>query len=131
MEKRGFLVLLLLLILGSQSLCQESKLSRLLEELHLDDTSTQLQLLKFVRRDEISESLECLMNNGGPGCDPRTPQIRSVLQELATTGYVCGVCSRSVQRAIDAVVRSIRRKVTSEECHSLESTLQLSTPLCT
>ncbi|XP_066967396.1 uncharacterized protein [Macrobrachium rosenbergii] len=108
----------------------ENNLSALLEKLKLTDPQTQLEFLDFVDPKNLPKTLTCLIEGGGANCDPRTGEVRTVLQELSASDYQCSSCDVDTQRVLNILLRSIRQTATPPQCKSLEEGLQLAASFC-
>ncbi|XP_064106635.1 uncharacterized protein LOC135215645 [Macrobrachium nipponense] len=117
--------------IGSSVMAQENNLAALLQKLNLTNPQTQIEFLGFVDRQTFPASVACLIQGGGPGCDPRTPTIRKVLQKLSANNYQCSSCDFDTQRVLNLFLRSLRQAANPLQCKSLDEGLQLAAPLCT
>ncbi|XP_064105771.1 uncharacterized protein LOC135215209 [Macrobrachium nipponense] len=130
MKAQQFYAVVAFVCIGSSVMAQENNLAALLKKLNLTDPQTQFEFLGYVDPDTFTASVACLIKGGGPGCDPRTPTIRAVLQKLSASNYQCSTCDVDTRRALNLFLRSFRHSATPLQCKSLEDGLQLTAPLC-
>ncbi|XP_064106636.1 uncharacterized protein LOC135215646 [Macrobrachium nipponense] len=136
MKAQQFYAFVAFVCVGSSVMAQEettepeNNLTALLQNLNLTDSQTQRDFLDFVDPKNLPTTITCLIEGGGPDCDPRTAAVRTVLQELSASDYQCSSCDADTQRVLNVLLRGIRQTANPLQCKSLEEGLQLAAHFC-
>ncbi|XP_066973518.1 uncharacterized protein [Macrobrachium rosenbergii] len=123
---------LLLALAGIISLAscmpQNGEVFGLIQSYRFDDTKAQEDLLNALKPGQMEHTVNCLVNTQGGNCDPRTPQLKEVIQVLSRNGYKCNDCPLELKFFISYVKAAMTEN--AQLCSTLVARLSLSDPGC-
>ncbi|XP_064090191.1 uncharacterized protein LOC135204118 [Macrobrachium nipponense] len=108
---------------------QNGEVFGLIQSYRFDDTKAQEDLLNALKPGHMERTVNCLVNApGASNCDPRTPQLKEVIQVLSRNDYKCNDCPLELKFFISYVKAAMTEN--AQLCNTLIARLNLKDPGC-